>query len=232
LKDFGVDMESRKGNFWKYDRTFNKSKFAKTFLSKYETIIFDLDHTLFNEYEFLYQSYYEFLINVDGLEEKDRLRIVNHAMKLVTEGKREQLYQSLLKKFSLLRNTGLDDFLYFLRENKKKIKLFSGVQTFLTFLTKNNKQVFILTNGNKEQQKNKIKSLKLDSFIKKERILFAIGKLRKPSPLGIERILDLSRSNEEVCVFIGDSLEDEKASRKAKIDFISIESLFPKKKYK
>ena len=76
--------------------------------------------------------------------------------------------------------------------------------------------IFILTNGNIKQQKNKINSLDLP-YRNKIKVYYASSKgssFEKPNPYFLNQIKEVSSSNESEIIFIGDSEVDKKTALK------------------
>ena len=84
---------------------------------------------------------------------------------------------------------------------------------------------FVLTNGNTEQQKNKIRNIYwagLDSYLQ---IVFANDIEPKPSAAGVEHILNISNTGKNDAIFIGDSEIDQACAVNSGIDFINVKDL-------
>ena len=151
-----------KNKYRKYNRDFiYNSQFQKV-IKKYKNIFFDLDHTLFNEYEFLYNKYL-FYLSKHKLSNKRKKDIISFMMKNIIYGKRKELIQKINKYF--YEEFSISLFLKNLRSKENiKINLFRGVKLFLNKLIKNDYEIFLYTSGNLHQQKNKVEILKLNQF--------------------------------------------------------------------
>ena len=212
--------------FWRYDRDFRSQITLFLDLSKkYDLIIFDLDHTLYNEFDYLYYGYKSFLSSETiQLSEYD-LRLNFLMSQVAANDKRKNLFQEYTKKFQSQQS--LDNFLNSLRFNTTaRISLFKNTKKTIRAMSENTK-IALLTNGNKEQQKNKIKLLKLDKIFAKDSIHYAADSMPKPSPNGIQRILK-QFSNPKKAILIGDSKADEDASINGGIAFLNINNICPK----
>lgn len=219
-------MGSMSKKFWRYNRDFRSQITLFLDLSKkYDLIIFDLDHTLYNEFDYLYYSYKSFLSNETIQLSEYELRLDFLMSQVAANDKRKKVFQEYTKKFQSQQS--LDNFLKSLRFNSTaRISLFKNTKKTIQAMSENTK-IALLTNGNKEQQKNKIKLLKVDKIIAKDSIHYASDSMPKPSPNGIQRILK-QFSNPKKVMLIGDSKEDEDASKNAGIAFLNINNICPK----
>ena len=218
-------MDLLKTNIWKYNRDFiYNSQFQKV-IKKYNYIFFDLDHTLFNEYEFLYNKYLFYLSN-HKLSNKRKKDIISFMMKNIIYGKRKELIQKINKYF--YEEFSISLFLKNLRSKENiKINLFRGVKLFLNKLIKNDYEIFLYTSGNLHQQKNKVEILKLNQFFI-QNIIYADGKLKKPNPLLMKNFIIKRSLEKSKILFIGDSKEDIQLCKNSRIKFKNINTIFPK----
>lgn len=218
-------MDLLKTNIWKYNRNFiYNSEFQKN-INRYKYIFFDLDHTLFNEYVFLYKKNLSFLSKYN-LSNKRKNDVVLFMMKQIIYGKRKELIQKINKYFC--EDFSISLFLRNLRSKDDiKINLFKGVKIVLNKLIQNDYKVFLYTSGNLRQQKNKVELLKLNQFFL-QNVIYAHGNFKKPNPILLKNFL-VNRSLEQSKVlFIGDSKEDLQLCKNIRIKFKNINTIFPK----
>ena len=218
-------MDLLKTNIWKYNRNFiYNSEFQKN-INRYKYIFFDLDHTLFNEYVFLYKKNLSFLSKYN-LSNKRKNDIVLFMMKQIIYEKIKELIQKINKYFC--EDFSISLFLRNLRSKDDiKINLFKGVKIVLNKLIQNDYKVFLYTSGNLRQQKNKVELLKLNQFFL-QNVIYAHGNFKKPNPILLKNFL-VNRSLEQSKVlFIGDSKEDLQLCKNIRIKFKNINTIFPK----
>ena len=207
-------------------------------LFNYRIIIFDLDDTIYNESLYLKQAYRyigECLCQrvSDCKSTPDEISSFLF-LEFEKEG-RSRLYEKLSNKYNI-GDFCLDDFLKCMRTvplEEGSIKINSDMYSLIDRLIKKEKMVFILTNGNVDQQKNKIKSL---DFPHKDKIkvFYASSRgfdLQKPSPYFVNEIKKSYSSRESDIIFIGDSEVDKKTAFNSDIDFINVQDLESQSKY-
>ena len=169
------------------------------------TIIFDLDNVLYNERDYIHAAYREIAAFIS---ERYRLQ-------------KEQIYQKLL--IDLQTKTSLyphlfDDLLADLGLNKSvlpnilniyantnvDLKLFEGAKHLLKTLKKQKIRLGLVTNGNVETQKNKVRLLGIEKYF--DAVVYArdLGK-EKPNPAVYRVTLETLRSKPEETICIGDN---------------------------
>ena len=194
----------------------------------FSLFIFDLDNTIYKEEDYLFQAYIaiarKFAKEFPEYNEQYLFQIL---IDLQLKYGREKLFDRFLIKINL-DSSYIPICLNILRSFKpeKKIEVNETVKTILSNLKNLKTPVFILTNGNVMQQKNKIKNINwggLDNYL---HFVFASDIEPKPSSAGVEYILNKSGTGKDKAVFIGDSEVDQLCAENSGIDFISINNLF------
>ena len=101
-------------------------------------------------------------------------------------------------------------------ENQNRIKIYNGVNKTLKDLKKNNK-LAIFTSKDKDRTKKILKkfNIKFDLVVTPDDLKFG-----KPNPEGINLILKKLKYNKKNCIYIGDSLQDFIAAKRAKVIFL------------
>jgi phosphoglycolate phosphatase-like HAD superfamily hydrolase len=189
--------------------------------------IFDLDNTIYKEEDYLFQAYKaiadKFTKILPGQSKNDLFCILKDLF--LKEG-REKLFDKFLKNVGL-DGSYLPDCLKILRSfvPEKPIEIDKKVKKILTSLKYQKKSVFILTNGNIVQQKNKIKHIQWDGLDKQIGFVFANEIEPKPSPAGIFHILKLTGIEKDRTILIGDSDIDLKCALNGGIAFANISDL-------
>ncbi len=196
-------------------------------LFKYKWIFFDMDDTLYPEIYFLKTAYNRIACFLHQSEGCNSDIIYKFLVDEFERGGRKNLFDRLFYEFKIDASY-LDDLLHIMRATivSPKIPLYSASEHLVSGLIKNNKKVVVITNGNVEQQKNKIKSILwngLDRYL-----IFALANIYKPKPdimiyekfLKPEYGIDLSKA-----IMVGDSIVDEQFSANLNIPFVDINTI-------
>lgn len=201
----------------------------KSYLTKYSVFVFDLDDTIYPEIEYLKKAYYhvaETVVNKERLNKGETKKIAFFLLETFQKGGRNLLFQKLNEEYSL-KLFILDDFLNCLRNtplDTNSLNTYKGIQTVFESLVANKKKIFILTNGNPEQQKNKIQSVDIPF---KERITVKYASetgldLQKPNPYYLNIIISDTGITPRELLFVGDSVIDQQTAFNAGVDFVNV----------
>ncbi len=201
--------------------------FEEKLLSNYDYFIIDLDNTLFLEIDYLFQGYLEIskkVSELSNLNQKDKMHqyLKEHFLNIG----RKNLFDNFLQEFNI-QNFKIIDCLKILRNFNpvKNIYLFKEMYFFLLFLVDNKKKIIVVTNGNVNQQKNKIRSIKWFGLNNSIEFVYANNYKPKPSIASFEYIYYKYKNQIDRTLMIGDMLSDEEYARNAKIDYLDIKEL-------
>lgn len=192
----------------------------------YDLVIFDLDNTLYDERKYLFGAYKEISIYLSGKYSQLSADEINVFLKnqFLANG-RKFLLDKLFVNFNI--KDEIKDCLEIMRRIKftKKISLTEKGKLLLSqaiFQTK----VIILTNGNIEQQKNKIEQIDWGIFLDYVEIVYANEYAPKPSAKVFEEyIMKCYNVQPKKVLMIGDSEVDEGFAKKIGGFFINIKNL-------
>lgn len=193
-------------------------------LNNFSLFIFDLDNTIYNEEDYLFQAYSAICDRFAGMVPgHDKKSLFTLMMKIYRKKGREKLFDKFLATTGIGEGY-LAECLKILRSFKpeKQIKIYSKSEKILRFLIEKDKQIFVLTNGNPDQQKNKIRNVLWNGLDEKITFILANEIEPKPSPAGIRHIQKLTGTTKDKTVFIGDSLIDHECASRSEIKFINI----------
>jgi FMN phosphatase YigB (HAD superfamily) len=123
-----------------------------------EAFIFELDDVLYPEKDYLFQVYYLFGSFLEYTELIDQKAVTSFMVDTyVSEGK-EEVFDRLKDKFKLDEKYRVNfNHLNITAKLPLKLLLYQSMLTMLQDIVVDRKKIFILTNGNPEQQLNKIK---------------------------------------------------------------------------
>ena len=181
----------------------------RNYFSNFKLIIFDLDNTLINEEDYLFQGYKKI---ANYLLEKYRINDSLIESTLIEEfclNGRKNLFDKLFNKFKITHEE-LDAVLKILREFKpfNKIPLIHPMKIILEKLKLTGIPYIILTNGNPAQQKNKINNIEWGDLL--PHVIYANEIEPKPSDLSIKKYLYSTNKqfDKKQILMIGDSKVD------------------------
>jgi FMN phosphatase YigB (HAD superfamily) len=196
-------------------------------LYEFSLFIFDLDNTIYNEEDYLFQSYMaisdRFASIIPDYSSKELYNILKD---LYFKEGREKLFDKFLDIVNLDKSY-LTDCLNILRTFKpdKPLIINEEVLELLRSLGSMGKSISILTNGNTEQQKNKIKNILWDGLDENIRFVYADEIEPKPSPAGVLFILKITGIESKSAIFIGDRETDRKCAENSGISYLDIKHL-------
>jgi len=182
-----------------------------------KVIIFDLDDTLYAEIEYVksglkqVSKYFSILYNLDKNE------FYNQMINILEKKGRVQIFDEVLKKFGYYTKLNVQKALSVYRTHIPKIKLNHDVLSLLTYYQNKDIPLYIVTDGNKIVQDNKIKALGLEKYVKKVFITHRHGRIHaKPSTYCFEKILTIEKVDAQDAVYIADNINK---------DFVNIKKL-------
>lgn len=146
-----------------------------------KAVVFDLDDTLYPEYEFVMSG---FLATAKYLSKKyklNSLRIFNILKSDFKKGVRGRNFNSLFKKFNLPEKE-IKKLIYVYRNHEPQMKLFSDAEKLLAYLQSRKIKIALISDGFIRSQENKIKALKIKKYFQAITLSDKLGiNYRKPS---------------------------------------------------
>lgn len=167
-------------------------------------LVFDLDDTLYNEIDFVisgFKSVSKYLEDKLSINSRDSFSL---SMELLERNGRGKVFDDLLKYYGLYSYKMVSSCLSVYRYHKPIIKFSDDSIRFLNRYSSYTK--YVVTDGNKIVQKNKIKSLNADKYFKKCIITHNYGiKFSKPNPYVFKKISEWEKTKAEKIIYIGDN---------------------------
>jgi putative hydrolase of the HAD superfamily len=166
-------------------------------------LVFDLDDTLYEEITYVksgFKAVAKFAADHFGISQKKAYDIMARELK---KG-RGSIFDVMLKTFDHYSKVNVRKCLQVYRKHKPNIRLYDDAVRCFKRVEKIPK--YIVTDGNKNVQLNKIKALKIDKKVKGFFITrqYGIDK-EKPSPYCFNRICQLKNITPENVIYIGDN---------------------------
>lgn len=184
-------------------------------------IIFDLDNTLIEENEYLFSAYQQ----IATVFEKYKIppqEVYNYLVNKFINSGRKNIFNELCYHFELAPNI-VDECLNILRtfEPTKRLNLRTSILQKFEEYFKNTDYIFIITNGNIRQQKNKVRYTNWGYL--KPVVIYAKEYGSKPNPWSyIQLCQNYSIQREKVQVYYcGDSDTDATFAKNCGIGFIN-----------
>lgn len=181
---------------------------------KYEVVGFDLDGTLYDEFDFISQCYDVISSHLKKYSSTDKSIIFDFMKnKWLEKGSSyPHIFEETIKLFCEPNKDKnlIDDSLFIYRTFKPNLKLSVRVEYFLKKLSKTH-LIFIVTDGNKILQRNKIESLKLKKYFNEDHI-YVLGdygsNYYKPNTKIIDKMKFMTNHREDKVLFLGDRQAD------------------------
>jgi HAD superfamily hydrolase (TIGR01549 family) len=197
-------------------------------IDRYNVFIFDLDNTLIDENTYLFEAYREMALYVEQEYGNPETQVsLDFLKRTYTQEGRKQLLDKYIS-FANLPATAMDELLTIMRTVKLEAKLIliPGVHELMRSLIHQQKKICIATNGNKQQQQNKVSQIHWDGIDPTViPVYFASDHQPKPSPEIIYAIMREQQLNPSEILFVGDSETDQLCAQQAGVDFCFISSL-------
>ena len=179
------------------------------YFSRFKLVIFDLDNTLINEEDYLFEGYKN-IANYLSKKYKINNSLIEFALvENFRLNGRKNLFNKIFDEF----NIGIEELnvvLRILREfkPKNKIQLITELRIILERLKSLNISYVILTNGNPRQQKNKIAHINWGDLL--PHVIYANEIEPKPSEASLKKyLLTLNKEfDKDKILMIGDSNVD------------------------
>jgi putative hydrolase of the HAD superfamily len=182
-----------------------------------KVVIFDLDDTLYNEIEFVKSGFLavaDYFAQKYDLDAKELFDIMEQNLQLFGRG---EVFDKSLQHFGIYSVTNVKKSLSIYRTHTPKISLPVESKELLEYCRSLGYQLYLLTDGNKIVQSNKIKALKIEGYFNKTYITHRYGiKYAKPSTYCFEKISQKEGVSYKDMLYIGDNINK---------DFLNIKKL-------
>lgn len=172
----------------------------------YDILLLDLDNSIVDENVYLYSAFDQ----ITKQSEDTEYRLDWIWSRFLTVG-RHKLLTTYCNQFNL--NNQLSNYLEIMRNIKVDLRIFRKVEKFVSQL---NAKIYIVTNGNRLQQNNKIHNLNLAINYS---TIFA-SEYDKPKPF-TNCVANILKPEHKVLV-VGDSIIDYQFSKKLNADFVQV----------
>jgi putative hydrolase of the HAD superfamily len=167
-------------------------------------LVFDLDDTLYPEITFVksgFKAVADYLQINYGCNKDE---VYHYTLQLLKKNGRGEIFNDVLKKYELYSNQLVKKCIRIYRLHKPHIELCAEAVKCLKRFS--HFPVYIVTDGNKIVQANKVKALQLQNFVKHIYITYRHGlKYSKPSPYCFKLIAKKEKTSFDKIIYIGDN---------------------------
>ncbi|QKJ29084.1 HAD hydrolase-like protein [Mucilaginibacter mali] len=183
--------------------------------------IFELDNVLYPEKDYLYQVYYLFAGFLEYTEMLDAKVLVNLMVKTHDEDGPEVVFDRVQQRFQLDEQYRFNfEHLHKSAQLPLKLLLYADMLQLMQDIVVDRKKLFIVTNGNPEQQLNKLKHVEWHGLEKYLTCYFADELSPKPEPDSIYKLIADHGLQRRDMVMTGVTDTDVLCAEACGIDFI------------
>jgi FMN phosphatase YigB (HAD superfamily) len=189
-----------------------------------KAFIFELDDVIYPEKDYLYQVYYLFASLLEYSELIDAKETTNLMINTYTTKGKDAVFENL-KQVLHIDEKFRNNFTNLMVTAKLPLKLlvYKNILNLLQEMVVDRKKIFIVTNGNPDQQLNKIKQMEWHGLEPYLTAYFAEETFAKPEPDVINLLIkehDLQRKD---ILMIENSETDRLCAEVSGIDYISVQ---------
>lgn len=166
-------------------------------------LVFDLDDTIYDERSFVYSGFNavaDFISNRYGINKNTFANDLIHEL----QNGRGNIFDTILKNYDLFSKKSVKECISVYRRHQPAIQLYDdAIECFQRFKNINK---YIVTDGNKYVQQNKINALNIESYFSFCFITRRYGiKNEKPSPYCFQKICEIEAISPDKVIYIGDN---------------------------
>lgn len=183
--------------------------------------IFELDDVLYPEKDYLFQVYYLFASFLEYTELLDAKVLTDLMVKTFEDEGRDAVFDRVQERFQF--DEKYRDNFDRLQHNARlplKLLLYADMLELLQQIIVDRKKIFIVTNGNPEQQLNKIRQIEWNGLEKYLVCYFADEIAAKPEPDTIYKLINDYGLQRREMVIAGNTEADVLCAQACGIDFI------------
>lgn len=186
--------------------------------------IFELDNVLYPEKDYLYQVYYLFANLIEYTELHDAKVVLGLMTSTYENEGKDKVFDRVKERFHLddKYRASLDSQML-TAKLPLKLLLFKNMLELMQDIVVDRKKLFIVTNGNPEQQLNKIKQTEWHGLEKYLVCYFADETTPKPEPDIIHLLLKDHNLQRRDIVMIENAEEDRLCAQACGIDYLNAE---------
>ncbi|TWR31410.1 HAD family hydrolase [Mucilaginibacter pallidiroseus] len=191
-----------------------------------KAFIFELDNVLYPEKDYLYQVYYLFSSLLEYTDLSDAKRTTDRMISAYNNRGAATVFDTIKEELGVDEKYRLPlDTLMLSAKLPLKLLLYQNMLTLLQEIVMDRKKIFIITNGNPQQQLNKIKQIEWNGLEPYLTCYFAHEIAPKPATNALEMILEQHGLQRREIVITGISDTDELFAQNTGVDFIAADDI-------
>jgi phosphoglycolate phosphatase-like HAD superfamily hydrolase len=194
------------------------------FLEDAAVVVFDLDGTLYDDEMYLRGADDAIAALVADRGFGDRVTARSALADAVADGGRDGYLDRFCQAMELERSM-MPELLDALRTARPELEVFEWAPELLRSLAQRGTHLWILTNGNVAQQRNKVDLLGIESRPTPVRVVFANELRPKPAPDGLAHILASEGVKAVDVVLVGNAPEDAECAAACGVAFVHVDVL-------
>ncbi|NII81938.1 HAD hydrolase-like protein [Pedobacter sp. SG908] len=193
---------------------------AYQYVQDKQLVIFELDNVLFPEKDYLLQVYYLFAQFIEYTEQKNAQAIISFMQAEYENNGTDGLFEKTAEQFGIDEKYKYNfDLLHLNARLPLKLLLFKNMLEFMQELVVNRKQIFIVTDGNPEQQLNKIKQTEWNGLEQYLTVYF-VEELGQSKAEIFQNILSSNNLLPNQALVVGANKFDEQQSKLINLQYI------------
>ena len=185
--------------------------------SKYKLVVFDLDNTLYRETDYLFAAYRR-IAERCAADPKTAEEYYSYLCTSFAREGRADLFQRFKDRYAVALS--IPQMLEILRTTECALTIYPAKKDLIAQLLENGKKVAILTNGNSQQQRQKIANLQIKELFPQVVVVYASEIESKPSPRALQQLMAQTGVRPEETLFVGDGETDCRTAANAGVDFV------------
>lgn len=190
---------------------------------RFSAFIFELDDVLYPQKDYWYQVYYLFAGFLEYTEMLDAQVLVKLMTQTYDQEGPDTVFDRLQQRFKVEEKYRFNfEHLKVSAKLPLKLLLFDDMLTLLQEIVVDRKKIFIVTNGNPQQQLNKIKQTDWQGLEKYLVCYFADELAPKPEPDIIHLLLSDHHLQRRDLIMIGATETDQLCAEACGIDYLSV----------
>ncbi|MGZ3752039.1 MAG: HAD family hydrolase [Mucilaginibacter sp.] len=186
-----------------------------------DAFVFELDDVLYPEKDYLYQVYYLFGSFLEYTEQIEAKEATDYMVVTYLEQSKDSVFENLMGKFNLDEKYKANfDHLGKTAKLPLKLLLYEDMLKLLQEIVVDRKKIFVVTNGDPDQQLNKIKQTDWNGLEPYLTCYFANEMRPKPETDAIDLLIKDHNLQRRNIVMIGQTDADAQCAEAAGIDFV------------